>query len=151
MTASPASTTSWPVCVSRSPDMDYKLELVPIPVADVDRAKAFYSEQVGFVVDVDHQPSEQFRIVQLTPPGSGCSIMVGKGAINTAPGSVQGLQLVVDDIEAAHAELTARGLDLSPIRHFDDGRWIDGKGGRWNSFAFFEDPDGNGWALQERG
>ena len=151
MTASPASTTSWPASVSRSPEVDYKLELVPIPVADVDRAKAFYSEQVGFVVDVDHQPSEEFRIVQLTPPGSGCSIMVGKGAINTAPGSVQGLQLVVDDIEAAHAELTARGLDLSPIRHFDDGRWIDGKGGRWNSFAFFEDPDGNGWALQERG
>jgi len=131
--------------------MDYKLELVPIPVADVDRAKAFYSEKVGFVVDVDHQPSEQFRIVQLTPPGSGCSIMVGKGAITTAPGSVQGLQLVVEDIEDARAELVARGLEISPIRHFEDGRWIDGKGDRWNSFAFFEDPDGNGWALQERG
>ena len=85
--------------------MDYKLELVPIPVADVDRAKAFYSEKAGFNVDLDHAPSEEFRIVQLTPPGSGCSIMVGKGTINTAPGSVQGLQLVVDDIEAAHAEL----------------------------------------------
>lgn len=130
--------------------MDYKLELVPIPVADVDRAKAFYSEKVGFVVDVDHQPSEQFRIVQLTPPGSGCSIMVGKGTIDTAPGSVQGLQLVVDDIEAAHAELSARGLEIGPIRHFEDGEWFDGKGGRWNSFAFFVDPDGNGWALQER-
>jgi catechol 2,3-dioxygenase-like lactoylglutathione lyase family enzyme len=105
--------------------MDYKLEVVPIPVADVDRAKAFYSEQVGFVV--------------------------GKGTITTAPGSVQGLQLVVEDIEAAHAELTARGLDISPIRHFENGTWIEGKGGRWNSFAFFDDPDGNGWALQERG
>lgn len=131
--------------------MDYKLELVPIPVADVDRAKAFYSEKVGFVIDVDHQPNDDFRIVQLTPPGSGCSIMVGKGATRTAPGSVQGLQLVVEDIVAAHAELTARGLDISPIRHFDDGTWIDGKGGQWNSFAFFDDPDGNGWALQERG
>ncbi|HET7496553.1 MAG TPA: VOC family protein [Candidatus Limnocylindrales bacterium] len=130
--------------------MDYKLELVPIPVADVDRAKAFYSETVGFTVDVDHAPSDAFRIVQLTPPGSACSIMVGKGAIRTAPGSVQGLQLVVDDIEAAHAELTARGLDLSPVRHFVDGEWLDGKGGPWNSFAFFDDPDGNGWALQER-
>ena len=130
--------------------MDYKLELVPIPVADVDRAKAFYSEKAGFAIDVDHQPSEEFRIVQLTPPGSGCSIMVGKGAIHTAPGSVQGLQLVVDDIEAAHAELSARGLEISPIRHFEDGVWLDGKGGPWNSFAFFDDPDGNGWALQER-
>jgi catechol 2,3-dioxygenase-like lactoylglutathione lyase family enzyme len=131
--------------------MDYKLELVPLPVADVDRAKAFYSEKVGFVIDVDHQPNDDFRIVQLTPPGSGCSIMVGKGAIRTTPGSVQGLQLVVEDIEAAHAELAARGLDISPIRHFDDGTWTDGKGGQWNSFAFFDDPDGNGWALQERG
>ena len=109
--------------------MDYKLELVPIPVADVDRAKAFYSEQVGFVVDVDHQPSEEFRIVQLTPPGSGCSIMVGKGAIKTAPGSVQGLQLVVEDIEAAHAELAARGLDISPIRPFRE-RQLDRRQGR---------------------
>jgi catechol 2,3-dioxygenase-like lactoylglutathione lyase family enzyme len=130
--------------------MDYKLELVPIPVADVDRAKAFYSEKVGFVVDVDHQPNEQFRIVQLTPPGSACSIMVGKGTITTAPGSVQGLQLVVDDIEAAHAELRSRGLDIGSIRHFENGEWFDGKGGPWNSFAFFDDPDGNGWALQER-
>jgi catechol 2,3-dioxygenase-like lactoylglutathione lyase family enzyme len=130
--------------------MDYKLELVPLPVSDVDRAKAFYSERCGFIVDLDHQPNDDFRIVQLTPPGSGCSIMVGKGTIETAPGSVQGLQLVVDDIEAAHAELTGRGLDLGPIRHFDNGEWIDGKGGPWNSFAFFSDPDGNGWSLQER-
>ena len=131
--------------------MDYKLELVPIPVADVDRAKAFYSEKVGFAIDVDHQPNDDFRIVQLTPRGSGCSIMVGKGTIRTEPGSVQGLQLVVEDIEAAHAELTARGLDIGPIRHFENGEWLDGKGGQWNSFAFFDDPDGNGWSLQERG
>ncbi len=131
--------------------MDWKLEVVVVPVSDIDRAKRFYSEQLGFAVDVDHAPNDDVRIVQLTPPGSGCSIMVGKGAIRTAPGSVQGLQLVVEDIEAAHAELTDRGLDISPIRHFENGTWIDGKGGRWNSFAFFDDPDGNGWALQERG
>ncbi len=131
--------------------MDYKLELIPIPVADVDRAKAFYSEQCGFNVDLDHAPNDDFRIVQLTPNGSGCSIMVGKGSIQTAPGSVQGLQLVVEDIEAAHADLTARGLDLGPVVHFVDGDWVEGKGDRWNSFAFFKDPDGNGWSLQERG
>jgi catechol 2,3-dioxygenase-like lactoylglutathione lyase family enzyme len=131
--------------------MDYKLELIPIPVADVDRAKAFYSEQCGFNVDVDHAPNDDFRIVQLTPKGSGCSIMVGKGSIQTAPGSVQGLQLVVEDIEAAHKELTGRGLDLGPVVHFVDGDWVEGKGDRWNSFAFFKDPDGNGWSLQERG
>ena len=130
--------------------MELKLELVPIPVADVDKAKAFYSEQVGFVVDVDHQPSDDFRIVQLTPPGSACSIMIGKGTIDTEPGSVQGLQLVVDDIEATRAELVERGLKISPVRHFEDGEWLDGKGGDWNSFAFFKDPDGNGWSLQER-
>jgi catechol 2,3-dioxygenase-like lactoylglutathione lyase family enzyme len=130
--------------------VDWKLELIIVPVADVDRAKAFYSQTVGFTVDVDHAPSDAFRIVQLTPPGSACSIMIGKGAIRTAPGSVQGLQLVVDDIEAAHAELSARGLAISPVRHFVDGEWLDGKGGPWNSFAFFDDPDGNGWALQER-
>jgi predicted enzyme related to lactoylglutathione lyase len=118
--------------------MDYKLELVPIPVADVDRAKAFYSEKVGFVIDVDHQPNDDFRIVQLTPPGSGCSIMVGKGAISTAPGSVQGLQLVVEDIEAAHAELSERGVGVTDVQDFP-----------WGSFVFFSDPDGNGWAVQQ--
>jgi catechol 2,3-dioxygenase-like lactoylglutathione lyase family enzyme len=130
--------------------MDMKLELLPIPVSDVDRAKAFYSERCGFAVDVDHQPSDDFRIVQLTPPGSGCSIMVGRGTIDTEPGSVQGVQLVVDDIIAARDELAGRGVDITEVRHFEDGEWIDGKGGDWNSFAFFSDPDGNGWALQER-
>jgi predicted enzyme related to lactoylglutathione lyase len=130
--------------------MDMKLELVPIPVSDVERAKAFYGEQVGFAVDLDHAPNDDIRMVQLTPPGSGCSIMVGKGTIDTEPGSVQGVQLVVDDIEAVRDQLAERGVEISPVRHFQDGEWIDGKGGPWNSFAFFDDPDGNGWVLQER-
>ena len=130
--------------------MDLKLELLPVPVTDVDRAKAFYSEKCGFVVDLDHQPSDDFRLVQLTPPGSACSIMIGKGTIETEPGSVQGVQLVVDDIEAARAELVERGLDIGPVRHYENGEWIDGKGGDWNSVACFNDPDGNGWVLQER-
>jgi catechol 2,3-dioxygenase-like lactoylglutathione lyase family enzyme len=130
--------------------MDLKLELLPVPVSDVDRAKAFYSEQCGFVVDLDHQPSDELRLVQLTPPGSACSIMIGKGTVKTEPGSVQGVQLVVSDIEAARAELVERGLEISEVRHFENGEWIDGKGGDWNSFAFFNDPDGNGWVLQER-
>jgi catechol 2,3-dioxygenase-like lactoylglutathione lyase family enzyme len=131
-------------------ELELKLELVPIPVTDVDRAKEFYSQKAGFVVDVDHQPNDDFRIVQLTPPGSACSIMIGKGTIDTEPGSVQGLQLVVADIETTREELVERGLDISPVRHFEDGEWLEGKGGDWNSFAFFKDPDGNGWALQER-
>jgi predicted enzyme related to lactoylglutathione lyase len=127
-----------------------KLELLPIPVRDVERAKAFYGEQVGFAVDFDHAPSDDMRMVQLTPPGSACSIMIGTGAIETEPGSVRGVQLVVDDIEAVRDELAERGVEISPVRHFEDGEWLDGKGGRWNSFAFFDDPDGNGWVLQER-
>jgi len=130
--------------------VDLKLELLPVPVTDVDRAKAFYSEQCGFGVDLDHQPSDDLRLVQLTPPGSACSIMIGKGTVQTKPGSVQGVQLVVSDIEAARAELVERGLDIGSVRHFENGEWIDGKGGDWNSFAFFNDPDGNGWVLQER-
>ena len=131
--------------------MDWKLELVAIPVSDVDRAKAFYTEQAGFNADHDHRVSDELRFVQLTPPGSACSIALGTGVIDTPPGSVQGLQLVVEDIEAAHAELLGRGLDLGPVVHFVDGEWVEGKGDRWNSFAFFKDPDGNGWSLQERG
>jgi len=131
--------------------MDWKLEVVPIPVTDVDRAKRFYSEQVGFVVDLDIQLSNEQRLVQLTPPGSGCSIHVSTGIVNTPPpGSVQGLQLVVADIEAARAELVARGVAAGPVQHMDGGGWVDGKGGDWNSFVFFSDPDGNGWVLQER-
>jgi catechol 2,3-dioxygenase-like lactoylglutathione lyase family enzyme len=129
--------------------VDYRLELVVVPVSDVDRAKAFYSENAGFNVDLDTSAGERFRVVQLTPPGSACSISIGTGLTESPPGSYQGLQLVVTDIEAARAELVARGVEVGPIRHFEDGEWRDGKGGPWNSFANFSDPDGNGWTLQE--
>jgi catechol 2,3-dioxygenase-like lactoylglutathione lyase family enzyme len=130
--------------------MDWKLELLVVPVADVDRAKRFYSEQVGFVVDHDTQATPTVRVVQLTPPGSACSIAIGNGLIKTLPGSAQGMQLVVTDIKAARAQLIERGVDASPIRHIENGEWLDGPGGPWNSFVFFSDPDGNGWALQEK-
>ena len=130
--------------------MDWKLEVVVVPVSDVDRAKQFYSEQVGFNVDVDHRVGEQFRVVQLTPPGSACSVTIGKGLSDMAPGSVKGLQLVVSDIEAARAELVSRGVEVSPIQHFDDGIQKEGPGGDWNSFIFFSDPDGNSWAVQQK-
>ncbi len=115
----------------------------------MDRAKAFYSEQVGFVVDVDHQPNEHFRVVQLTPPGSGCSITIGKGVGDSAPGSLKGLQLCVADIEAARADLLERGVPVSEIQHHDGTGFVDGKGDDWNSFMFFADPDGNAWTIQE--
>ena len=130
--------------------MDFTLELVVVPVTDVDRAKAFYTEQCGFKLDVDHSVGDHFRVVQMTPPGSACSISVGKGLSKAEPGSTQGLQLCVTDIEAARTELVARGLDVTPVRHVDEtGEWLDGPGGPWNSFVFFSDPDGNGWAIQE--
>jgi catechol 2,3-dioxygenase-like lactoylglutathione lyase family enzyme len=129
--------------------MDWKLEVVVVPVTDVDRAKSFYADQLGFVVDVDTSPVEGVRIVQLTPPGSGCSIMVGKGMAEGVPGSLQGVQLCVGDIEAAHAQLVERGVDCTAVRHMGADGWEDGKGGDWNSFVFFSDPDGNGWAVQE--
>jgi catechol 2,3-dioxygenase-like lactoylglutathione lyase family enzyme len=118
--------------------MDWKLELVAIPVANVDRAKAFYTEKAGFNADHDHQVSDEIRFVQLTPPGSACSIALGTGIIDTPPGSVQGLQLVVSDIEAARAELAERGVEVSEVQNFD-----------WGSFVFFSDPDGNGWSVQQ--
>jgi predicted enzyme related to lactoylglutathione lyase len=118
--------------------MDWKLELVAVPVSDVDRAKAFYAEQVGFDVDHDHEVSETLRFVQLTPPGSHCSIAIGTGIVETQPGSLQGLQLVVADIEAAHAELAERGVAVSDVGDFP-----------WGRFVFFADPDGNGWSVQE--
>jgi catechol 2,3-dioxygenase-like lactoylglutathione lyase family enzyme len=130
--------------------MDWKLEVVVVPVSDVDRAKKFYSEQVGFVVDVDHRDGDALRVVQMTPPGSACSITVGTGLGDSAPGSLKGLQLVVSDIAAARAELLERGVDVSEIRHMEDGTWHDGHGGPWNSFLFFDDPDGNSWAVQEK-
>lgn len=127
--------------------MDWKLEVVVIPVSDVDRAKAFYSEQVGFHVDVDTRVGDEMRIVQLTPPGSACSITLGPEV--APPGSFKGMQLVVSDIAAARAELVERGVEVTEIRHIEDGVWMDGPGGAWNSFIFFSDPDGNGWTVQE--
>ena len=118
--------------------MDYKLELVAVPVSDVDRAKAFYTEQAGFNADHDHTVNENLRFVQLTPPGSACSIALGSGITEVEPGSVQGLQLVVADIEAAHKELSGRGVDVSEVQDFP-----------WGRFVFFKDPDGNGWAVQQ--
>jgi predicted enzyme related to lactoylglutathione lyase len=118
--------------------MDWKIELIGIPVSDVDRAKAFYTEQVGFNADHDHQVSDELRFVQLTPPGSACSITIGTGVIDTPPGSVQGMQLVVPDIEAAHQELSERGVEVSEVQDFP-----------WGRFVFFADPDGNGWAVQQ--
>jgi predicted enzyme related to lactoylglutathione lyase len=129
--------------------VDWKLELVPVPVADVDRAKQFYSEQVGFGVDHDVRVSDEMRIVQLTPPGSACSIVLGVGT-GKPPGSVQGLHLMVSDIDAARAELVERGVDATKVQHFEGGVQVDGRGGDWNSFVHFSDPDGNSWVLQER-
>lgn len=129
--------------------MDWKLEVVPVPVSDVDRAKRFYGEQVGFVVDLDTRIGDEVRLVQLTPPGSACSIHLNTG-LDMSPGSVQGLQFVVPDIEAARAELVERGVEAGPVQHMDEGVWVEGRGGYWNSFVFFRDPDGNGWVLQER-
>jgi catechol 2,3-dioxygenase-like lactoylglutathione lyase family enzyme len=134
--------------------MDFKLELVLIPVSDVDRAKAFYTEQVGFQLDVDTTPHPDFRVVQMTPPGSACSITIGTGLTDAAPGSYRGTHLVVTDIEAARAELVARGVDVSEVRHFDReaGEWKPGPDPEhsiYNSFADFRDPDGNSWVLQE--
>ena len=118
--------------------VDMKLELVAIPVSDVDRAKAFYTEKIGFNADHDHTVSEEIRFVQLTPPGSACSIAIGKGLVEGEPGSVKGLQMVVADIEAARAELVARGADVSEINDL-----------AWGRFVFFADPDGNKWAVQQ--
>ena len=117
--------------------MDWKLELVAIPVSDVDRAKTFYTEKAGFHADHDYQVSEGLRFVQLTPPGSACSIVIGEGITEAAPGSVQGVQMVVADINAAHAELVERGVDVSEVQEFP-----------WGLFVFFNDPDGNRWSVQ---
>ena len=118
--------------------MDWKLELVAVPVSDVDRAKAFYTEKAGFNADHDHTVSDEIRFVQLTPPGSACSIALGKGVSDMPPGSLRGLQMVVADIEAARAELVERGTEVSEIQDFP-----------WGRFVFFSDPDGNGWAVQQ--
>ena len=118
--------------------MDWKLELVIIPVSDIDRAKAFYTDKAGFNADHDHTVSDEIRFVQLTPPGSACSIAIGRGITDAAPGSVAGLQMVVPDIEAAHGDLVKRGAQVSEIQEL-----------AWGRFVFFADPDGNKWALQQ--
>lgn len=121
--------------------MDFKLELVHIPVSDIDRAKAFYTEKAGFNADYDHHVSDEIRFVQLTPPGSACSIAIGKGLGNdAAPGSVKGMQVVVSDVDAASAELAGRGVEVSDVQDFP-----------WGRFVFFSDPDGNRWSVQETG
>jgi catechol 2,3-dioxygenase-like lactoylglutathione lyase family enzyme len=130
--------------------MEWKLEVIVVPVSNLDRAKRFYHEQVGFAVDHDTTISADLRVIQLTPQGSGCSIVIGTGLAEMPPGCLQGLQLVVTDIAAAHAELSARGVNVSPIQHYEGAQLVEGRGGRWNSFIFFADPDGNGWAVQER-
>jgi catechol 2,3-dioxygenase-like lactoylglutathione lyase family enzyme len=132
--------------------MDMKLELVLIPVSDVDRAKTFYVENAGFTLDVDHQPSDEFRVVQMTPPGSACSITIGIGITDATPGSVRGTHLVVSDIEATRGELVRRGIDVSEIRHMGPHGWEPGpdpERRNYQSFADFSDPDGNTWVLQE--
>ena len=118
--------------------MDWKLELVMVPVSDVDRAKAFYTEKIGFNADHDHRVSDEIRFVQLTPPGSACSIAIGTGLTEAEPGSTKGLQLVVSDIHAARAHLAERGVEVSDVQKFD-----------WGSFVFFNDPDGNSWSVQQ--
>jgi catechol 2,3-dioxygenase-like lactoylglutathione lyase family enzyme len=118
--------------------MDMKLELVAVPVTDVDRAKAFYVDQVGFNADQDHTVSEEIRFVQLTPPGSACSIAFGRGIVDSVPGSVKGLQLVVADVGAARSELAGRGVEVSDVQVFP-----------WGSFVYFSDPDGNAWSVQQ--
>lgn len=118
--------------------MDYRLELVQVPVSDVDRAKDFYTQRAGFVLDHDHEVGGGIRFVQLTPPGSGASIAIGTGLTTMPPGSVEGLQLVVADIETAREELTGRGLEVGEVQDFP-----------WGRFLFFADPDGNRWAVQQ--
>ena len=118
--------------------MDWKLELVAVPVSDVDRAKTFYTEKVGFNLDHDNVVNESLRFVQLTPPGSACSIAIGLGITDAEPGSVKGLQVVVPDADAAHAELASRGVEVSEVQDYP-----------WGRFVFFSDPDGNGWAIQQ--
>jgi predicted enzyme related to lactoylglutathione lyase len=118
--------------------MDFRLELVAVPVSDVDRAKAFYTDKAGFVVDHDHRVSDEVRFIQLTPLGSACSITIGTGITEMEPGTMKGLQLVVSDIDTARAELVERGLEVSEIQRFP-----------WGSFVFFSDPDGNSWAVQD--
>jgi catechol 2,3-dioxygenase-like lactoylglutathione lyase family enzyme len=132
--------------------VDWKLELVILPVSDVDRAISFYTGKAGFHLDVDHRAGDSFRVVQMTPPGSACSISLGTGITDAAPGSVRGLHLIVADIEAARAQLTARGVEVGELIHFDAGGSQPGPDPQradYGTFAHFSDPDGNSWVLQE--
>jgi catechol 2,3-dioxygenase-like lactoylglutathione lyase family enzyme len=132
--------------------MDMKLELVLVPVTDVDRAKAFYADKLGFTLDVDHTAGDRFRVVQFTPPGSSCSISFGVGITDAAPGTVRGLHLVVEDVAAVHASLSARGVEMDEIHHFEDGQRVPGpdpKHRKYGTYSGFADPDGNIWVLQE--
>jgi catechol 2,3-dioxygenase-like lactoylglutathione lyase family enzyme len=134
--------------------VDFKLELVLVPVTDVDRAKAFYADKAGFKVDVDHRAGADFRVVQLTPPGSACSISIGIGLTKAEPGSAQGLHLVVADVVAARDELVGRGVDVGEIRHMGPDGWVPGphpERSDYGSYAEFRDPDDNTWLLQEVG
>ena len=132
--------------------MDWKLELIVVPVSDVDRAKKFYADEVGFRLDVDHSAGDDFRVVQLTPPGSACSIALMKNA--EAPGSLNGLHLIVSDIDTARAELVERGVEVSEVFHFGSGGQAPGPDPQrsdYGSYLSFSDPDGNGWLIQEVG
>ncbi|UQX04399.1 VOC family protein [Streptomyces sp. RerS4] len=135
--------------------MNWTLEVVPVPVTDMDRAKEFYADRLGFAVDVDDEVAPGMRVIQLTPPGSRCSIALlrgmppAPGTKTMAPGTLHGIQLCVTDIETARARLLERGVEVSPVRHVGATGWEEGKGETWNSFLSFEDPDGNGWVVQE--
>lgn len=132
--------------------MNYRLELLILPVSDVDRAKAFYTEKAGFNLDVDHRAGDDFRVVQMTPPGSDCSVSIGVGLSDMKPGSIKGLHLVVEDVVAAREELAGRGVEISEVRHMSAEGWKPGADPahtNYNSFADFTDPDGNQWLLQE--
>ncbi|MEU0271332.1 VOC family protein [Streptomyces sp. NPDC006307] len=135
--------------------MNWTLEVVLVPVTDLDRAKDFYGTKCGFKVDLDTEVAPGIRIIQLTPPGSRCSLTLqsgmplASGEKAMAPGSLQGLQLCVTDIDAARAELVSRGVEVSPVQHLGPEGWTEGKGETWNSFMFFKDPDGNGWTVQQ--
>jgi catechol 2,3-dioxygenase-like lactoylglutathione lyase family enzyme len=137
-----------------APALDFRLELVVVPVSDVDRAKAFYSEKLGFTVDVDHRAGDDFRVVQLTPPGSDCSITIGRGVTDARPGSYRGTHLVVRDIVAARELLVRRGAEVGEVKHMTAQGWQPGPApdrADFASFADIADPDGNTWLLQEKG
>ncbi|MEU1482837.1 VOC family protein [Streptomyces sp. NPDC005752] len=135
--------------------MNWALEVVPVPVTDMDRAKAFYTEKVNFKLDLDDEVAPGMRIIQMTPPGSRCSIAMLQGMPPfpgekvMAPGTLHGLHICVTDIETAREELVSRGVEVSPVRHVGATGWEEGKGDTWNSFMSFSDPDGNGWVVQE--